>query len=254
MATIRKRGTKWQVQIRRHGFPSISRSFSRKSDAAEWARHWETKADRNELPTNTKVLDSISLGTLVRRYRDEIVPRKRSAEVETIILNAFLRDPICRKKLSVVTTADFAAYRDRRLGKVTQKSLARQLSPLSNMFNVAKVEWGLPLRNNPLSELRLETVDNKRSRRMRDGELDRLVVAAKGTRNRLILPVALFALETAMRRGEILAMRWEHVELERRSMIVPRVEERLFPNHSAHKPGMRPAAAEFRGRPTAYFP
>jgi hypothetical protein len=118
MATIRKRGTKWQVQIRRHGFPSIARSFSKKSDAAEWARHWEAKADRNELPANTKILDSISLGDLVQRYRNEVVPKKRGAEIETIILNAFLRDPICRKKLSALTTADFAAYRDRRLGEI----------------------------------------------------------------------------------------------------------------------------------------
>jgi hypothetical protein len=102
MATIRKRGTKWQVQIRRHGFPSISKSFSKKSDASEWARHWEAKADRNELPANTKILDSLSLGELVQRYRNEVVPKKRGAEIETIILNAFLRDPICQKKLSVL--------------------------------------------------------------------------------------------------------------------------------------------------------
>ncbi|MER8484248.1 site-specific integrase [Mesorhizobium sp. M1322] len=219
MATIRKRGTKWQVQIRRQGFPTISRSFLKKGDAAEWARHWEAKADRNELPANAKVLDSISLGQLVERYRDEVVVTKRGAEDETVVLNAFLRDPLCKKKLSALSTADFATYRDRRLTSISARTLARQLAPLSNMFNIAKREWGIPLGKNPLSDLRMAVQDNRRDRRLREHELDRLIKVSRKTRNPLVLPF-LFALETAMRRGEILAMRWEHVDLSHRFVII----------------------------------
>ena len=100
MAAIRKRGTTWQVQIRRQGFPALSRTFLNKSEAFEWARHWEVKADRNELPISTKILDTISLGQLVKRYRDEVASQKRGAELETMTLNVFLREPICWKKLS----------------------------------------------------------------------------------------------------------------------------------------------------------
>ncbi len=220
MATIRKRGSKWQVQIRRQGFPTVSKTFLRKTDAAEWARHWEFKADRNDLPTNTKALRHISLGELVRRYRDEVVIAKRGGAVETIVLNAFLRDPLCSKKLSVVSAADFATYRDKRLTKVAPKTLARQLAPLSNMFNIARREWGLPLGENPLSNLRIRAKDNRRDRRLRHGELDMLHAANKQTRNPLILPIVLFALETAMRRGEILAMTWSEVDLEKRSVVI----------------------------------
>ncbi len=149
------------------------------------------------------------------------MPSKRSAEVETIILNAFLRDPICRKKLSAITTADFAAYRDKRLTEISSKSLARQLSPLTNMFNVAQHEWDLPLGSNPLAKLSLKVLHEKRDRRLRAGERERLALAARKTRNPLIWQVVLFALETAMRRGEILSMRWEHIDLERRSVTVP---------------------------------
>ncbi|RWP14864.1 MAG: site-specific integrase [Mesorhizobium sp.] len=221
MATIRKRGTKWQVQIRRQEFPTISRSFLNKGDAAEWARHWEAKADRNDLPTNTKALNSISLGQLVERYRDEVVISKRGAEVETIVLNAFLREPLCRKKLSVLTTADFAIYRDKRLASISATTLARQLAPLSNMFNIAKREWAIPLKGNPLSDLRMSAQRNRRERRLRKGELDRLVLASRTTRNSLILPIILFALETALRRGELLALSWEHIDFERRSAAIP---------------------------------
>jgi|SoiMethySBSTD1v2_1073268.scaffolds.fasta_scaffold756661_3 hypothetical protein len=46
MATIRKRGTKWQVQVRRVGHRSISASFNVLKDARAWAREREIEADR----------------------------------------------------------------------------------------------------------------------------------------------------------------------------------------------------------------
>jgi integrase len=220
MAAIRKRGCNWQVQIRRQNMPPVTRTFSKKSDATEWARFWESKADRNELPANTRILNEVSLGELVQRYLEEIVPTKKGAANETIVLKAFMRDPICSKKLSVLATSDFAAYRDKRLEAVTGKSLARWLSPLSNMFRIARFEWGLPL-SNPLTDLRLVTTDRKRQRRLHEGELERLLLAVRRSRNRYIKPVILFAIETAMRRGEILAMQWDHLDFIRCSVAIP---------------------------------
>jgi len=56
MASIRKRKNKYQVQIRRNGFPDLSKSFEHLRDAKEWARHTEIKLDRNELAPNRKEL------------------------------------------------------------------------------------------------------------------------------------------------------------------------------------------------------
>jgi hypothetical protein len=56
MATIRKRGAKWQVQIRRVGVRSVSRSFHVRKDAEAWARQMEVQADRCELPDDPKAL------------------------------------------------------------------------------------------------------------------------------------------------------------------------------------------------------
>jgi hypothetical protein len=110
MPTIRKRGQKYQVQVRRSGQRQLSRSFHLLRDAQTWARQAELEADRRGLPADPKALKQITLGELVGRYRDTITPRKRSAEVERAVLNAFLRHPICRFKISEITRADFAAY------------------------------------------------------------------------------------------------------------------------------------------------
>ncbi|MER9348496.1 site-specific integrase [Mesorhizobium sp. M0227] len=228
MATLRKRNGRWQVQVRRQGFPIQSRSFLSKADANEWARTIERQHDRQELGPDRKALKAMTLAYLVTRYRDEVVPKKRGSAVETILMNRFLRYPICQKTLNDLTTADFAAYRDQRLSEpkhrsdkpVTPKSLKRELSPLSHMFRHAVVEWEIPVRN-PLDGLKLKVTDNKRERRLLAGELDRLLEATKKGRNKLVAPIILFALETAMRRGEILSIQFRHVDLGRLSLVIP---------------------------------
>ncbi|MCV0351846.1 MAG: site-specific integrase [Nitratireductor sp.] len=221
MASIRKRNDKYQVQIRRKGFPPVSRCFRNLKDAKEWSRHMETLADRKDLPVDTKVLDSLTLGDLIRRYRDEVVPAKRGAEIETVILNSFLKQPINNRPVSEITTADFVAYRDKRLAEIRPISLKRQLSPISNMFEVAKTDWGLPLKENPLKRLKINGTDRRRERRLRAGEYERLIAAANQRRSNYLSPIIGFALETAMRRGEILAMRWDDVDMDRRSILIP---------------------------------
>ena len=50
MATIRKRGSRFQVQVRRQGQPIQSRTFLQLKDAQAWARQMEVQADRHDLP------------------------------------------------------------------------------------------------------------------------------------------------------------------------------------------------------------
>ena len=220
MASIRKFKGKYQVQVRRRGWPSVSRSFHKLTDAREWARQMEVKADRAELEPDRKILEETTLAVLVRRYRDEVVAFKKSRDVETFILNAFLRHPICRKSLSQVMPSDFASYRDERLRTITPKSLSRQLSPIHNMYEVARDEWGIPIRQNPLDKVKLKAADNKRERRLREGEYKKLLEAARTRQNPWIEKVIIFAIETAMRRGEILNLNWDQVDLKRRSVTI----------------------------------
>jgi hypothetical protein len=152
MATIRKRRGKWEVQIRRAGLHPTTKSFHQRKDAEEWARNMEIKADRADLPSDPKALQRITLSELVIRYRDSISFKKRSYDKERFFLKVFLAHPICAKYLSNISTEDFAAYRDNRLLSIKPLSLKRELAPIHNLFEVARYEWGLPLRDNPLDK------------------------------------------------------------------------------------------------------
>ena len=221
MATIRRRGSKWQVQIRRKGLRPMARTFHASKDAETWARQMEVLADQGDLLPDARVLERVTLGDLVKRYRDTVSVSKRDHASERYILTAFLGHPMCSKRLSQVHTEDFATYRDQRLKDIKPTSLKRQLAPIHHLFELARDEWGLPLRTNPLDKLQLKAPSQKRERRLRPGELDRLMDASSNLKNPLITPIIQFALATGMRRGEILAVERRHIDWERRSLLIP---------------------------------
>lgn len=221
MATIRKHRDKWQVQIRRVGVRPMSKSFTLRKDALEWARHIERQADRHELPTDPKALQSVTFGDLVQRYRDTVTPGKKTADAEKYVLNALLTHKICSRRLSELRTEDFARYRDDRLEVIQPTSLKRELTPVRHLFEVARDEWGLPLKENPLHKLKLEAPDQRRERRLRPGELDIILGEAQRCHNKLMVPIIRWALATAMRRGEIVKMRWSNLNRQQRTLFIP---------------------------------
>jgi len=247
MASIRKRRNKWQVQIRRKGSRPLTRSFLARKDAETWSRLIELQVDRRELPADARELDVLTLGDLVRRYRDRITPRKRRAEIETIELNAFLRHRICSVPLSELSTADFANYRDERLALVKPATIRRQLSPVRHLLRIASEEWNLPLTQNPLERLRIHGVDQRRNRRLRSSELAALLSEAANTRNKYVRPIILIALETGMRRGEILSLKQSDVSFERQILRIETSKngyEREIPLTRAAMSLLRPLARQ----------
>ncbi len=221
MASIRKRGSKYQVQVRRVGQASTSKSFHELKDAKIWARLMEVKADKGDLLADPKVLKQTTLAEIVRRYRDTISPRKRSYDTERLVLSAFLLHPICRRRLSELRTEDFAAYRDERLGEVKPSTVRRQLAIIKHALEVARGEWSVPIQGNPLTKLQFNGGDQRRERRLRPGEFEALIEAAKQSHNRFVLPLFTLALETAMRRGEILAVKKHHIDFDKRTLLIP---------------------------------
>jgi hypothetical protein len=75
MASIRKRGSKWQVQIRRNGLPAINRTFIAKDDAIRWAREQDRAVDRGEtFPSTIGDTRQTFLSEIMDRYVQEVSP------------------------------------------------------------------------------------------------------------------------------------------------------------------------------------
>lgn len=208
MATLRKRGQQWHVQVRRKGRASITRSFLLRSDALAWAQQQEFEADRQNLPTAHRSLRGITVADIVTRYRDEVVPGKRGADRETVLLNAFLRQPLARVALSDVTTGLVSAYCAERLQRVKPATVNRELDILRHALAVACRNWDVPLARNVFAEVTRPKTSAPRERRLRSDEWDSLQLAFAQCRNSHVCFLVELALETGMRRGEILRAQW----------------------------------------------
>jgi len=221
MATITKRGGGWFAQIRRKGYPTQYKTFRLKADAVAWAREREGAIDGGAVPRGSRGLTATTLGAVLRRYIREVTPTKRSADTERMRLEKLQRDPVCDLDLASLSAHAISAYRDRRLVEVKPATVRRELALLHHALHVAGREWGYGLATNPIALVTPPSVDDARDRRLRVGELERLEEAMATTRNPLVRPVVLLAIETAMRRAEILNLRRRDLDFAQRTVHIP---------------------------------
>jgi integrase len=221
MATIRKRGDRWQAQVRRTGTAALSRTFKLKADAERWAAGVEVDGERQGIASNPRHLKQTILGELIKRYRDTVVPLHRSRVNETAVLNAFLRQPIAGLSLSEVSASHFAVYRDQRLKQVKAGTVIRELGLIQHALEVGRKEWGISLPVNPVKAISKPKSDRPRDRRLQDGEWVAIQKALDTCRNPAIASVVKFAVATAMRRGEILMARWGDLNWSESTLHIP---------------------------------
>ena len=237
MASFRKRNGKWQVQVRRSGSEPQTRTFRSKEDAQVWARMIEARMDRADLPDGQKELKSLSLGDLLVRYREEITPRKKSAHKERYRLQRLLNHDIAQTRLDRLHAHKFATFRDERLTRVGPQAARHDLNLLSHAINIARTEWGVCLPSNPIDQIRKPTVPGFRERRISAEELERLSTGAcVQTMPQHLWPLITVALETAMRKGEMLGLRWSDISFPERTATLAETKNgspRVVPLSSA---------------------
>jgi len=225
MATIRKRGDKWQARIQLKGFEPAAKSFTTKADAEAWGKITEAEMIRGVFIKRTDA-ERTTLAEALSRYEKEVTSGKKGADTERVRIAKWKRHKLAQKALGTLKASDFAGYRDARLKDGAAAATVRlELAIISNLFNVARKEWSFEGLANPIEAMRLPTSKNARNRLFLDGEEARLLQAlapaargedgrfGDGCANPLLRPLVQLALATAMRRGELLALRWENIRL-----------------------------------------
>jgi integrase len=221
MASYRQRNGKWQARVLHDGCPDQTRTFATKADAEKWARSVESKIDRGVF-ANVSEAQRTTLGDAIARYLVEVTPTMKGATEDTIRLKAIMRKPIARWSMANLSAAHIAAYRDERLKQVSAGTVIRELAYLSSIINHARREWGITVPN-PVQMVRKPQSPQARSRVLTDEEVAKLLQALEptGRRSHWTKPAVQLALATAMRRGELLSLRWEHIDLKGRTAFLP---------------------------------
>jgi integrase len=217
MATFRFRANRWQARVRRKGNPDLTKTFVNRQDAERWARSAEVDLDRGSY-VNPVEAQRITLGGLIDRYIREVLPAMKGAKDDGIRLAAMKRNSVAKLSLANLTPEAIGKYRDERLRTVAAGTVVRNLAYISSVINHARREWGITVAN-PIPLVRKPTAPKGRDRLLSADELARLLRALEptGRRNPWMQPLVQLALETAMRRGELLALRWSDIDLSGRT-------------------------------------
>lgn len=224
--------------MRRRGYPAQSKTFNTKAEAEAWAKMIESEMSRGVWVSRSEA-EATTLYEALTRYEEEVSPAKKGAAQESSILKTCKAIDLAKRPLAAIRSADVAKLRDEWLKDYKPATVLRRLAVLSHVFNIARKEWGMESLSNPVELVRKPQPNNARTRRIatvdpsadtlgsdnpesergaQDGELER-VVAASGSA--LLPSIIWLAVETAMRRGEIVTLRWEHVDLKRRVAHLP---------------------------------
>lgn len=221
MATIRSRSGKWQARVRRIGFPEESQSFATKTEAQAWARSVESEMDKGTHQPCSEARH-ILLKDVLLRYKAEVTPTKRGAQREGESIDFMTRQKFTAHSMATLTPAIVAGYRDDRLKTVSAGTIIRELSILSGAISHARREWGIPTPN-PCALVRKPATPQGRTRLLTADEERRLLDELRPVKRRspLMIPLVTLALETAMRRGELLAMQWQNIDLDSQTVVLP---------------------------------
>ena len=243
------------MQVRLRGQKQLSRTFTFKADAENWARQFEASIERGDLNGPTAETAASTLDELLDRYERTVTRAKKGAESEAYRLKVLRRHSIAALALDEVTPLMVCSYRDDRLKKVSPSSVRRELAVLQHCLEIARREWNVGLSKNPVAEITKPSENAARQRRITNAELHRLNEALGRSRNPILANVFRFAMHTGMRRGEILSIRWADIDLQTRTVALadtknghPRVVP-LSPSGIASMPprtmGMRDDARVF---------
>lgn len=234
MGSIIKRDSgKWWARVRAAGYPPQSRTFELKKDAERWVTATERELETSGF-VDRREAERTTLRTVLKRYLAEVTPGKKSKDFETIKIGVLQGDKaLADLKMSAITSSAVAAWRDRRAKKVGAATIIRELGILSAVLNHARREWDIHVEN-PIRYVKRPPAPRARDRRLSIEEETYLLGAlaevprkadgtfgSGGSRNPWLAPLILLALETAMRRGELLSLQWQHIDLKRQVAHLP---------------------------------
>lgn len=121
-----------------------------------------------------------------------------------------LKDFFGGLSLAEITPHLIEQFRQKRLLEVSPSTVNRNLACLSCLFNKAKL-WGKFEEDNPVAQVKKFKVRNARMRFLEQREVQMLINACNG----YLKAIVIIAVNTGMRRGEILSLKWNDLDLIR---------------------------------------
>ena len=215
MATFVTAGKKTKAIIHKQGHRTLCKTFIKKTDAAVWARKVESEIERGLFEDTAKakttcfklVLDEYYQSCAQRQLKALKFVRSHSRTITAHLGSNMIAD---------INSELLASYRDTRLQRVRPATVKHELGIIMRALKFAVNEKGIYLPSFP--KITFPQVRNARNRRVSDDEIERLTSHISNPEVNLLIKLAL---ETGMRRGELLNIHWQDINWSAKTLIIP---------------------------------
>lgn len=233
MATIEKRVdstgcTTYRVKVRVKGYSPETASFQRRTDAKHWASNIES-AMREGRHFNKPESRVRTLSESIERYQKEALPNLKDQSSRTYHL-AWWANEIGFKVLGDIRASTISECREklrqspsdfgRHKGQIrSETTVNRYLASLSALLSIAVREWDW-LESNPCKNVKRGKEPRGRVRFLSDKERIDLLEGCENSKLLELKIIVLLAMTTGARRGEIMNLRWRHMDLKSNKMTL----------------------------------
>ena len=215
MASIQKldnkKGVSYRVQIRRRGLPNIYKTFLSKKQANLFALKLEDNA-RDHKAYCTK----LSFNELVESYLSNAYlgtkPQMQHSRLKHWL--GILGD----KSIMNINRSDIELGLKNLPEGLSNTTINKYKKLVSVVFNYGIRELGLL--DNPTRYIRSLPEKKGRTRYLSDNERERLFKACRDSKWDKLYLLVLMAITTGARRGELLSLRWNSVDIDKQTAYV----------------------------------
>ncbi|MGX9732311.1 site-specific integrase [Janthinobacterium aestuarii] len=221
MPTIRKKGEgQYHVQIRKRGYPTQTKTFTKEADARRWATIIESEMERGVFVSRTEA-EATLVKDVLQRFATEILPTKRSEQSDKSRIKT-LTEAFGDYRLASLNSTQVARFRDQRLKVVGPQSVIHEINLLNRVLKTATMDWGIALPGGlPTTQVRKPAKPRGRDRRVTEEEITRITENTESTELRTIVTLAV---ETGMRRSELASLTWKETDLKKQTVYLPKTK------------------------------
>jgi len=221
MPTIRKKGEgQYHVQIRKRGYPTQTKTFTKEADARRWATIIESEMERGVFVSRAEA-EATLVKDVLQRFATEVLPTKRSEQSDKSRIKT-LMVAFGDYRLASLNSTQVARFRDQRLKLVGPQSVIHEINLLNRVLKAATMDWGIALPGGlPTAQVRKPVKPRGRERRITEAEISKILEATESAELRTIVTLAV---ETGMRRNEQASLTWDEIDLEKQTAYLPQTK------------------------------
>ena len=203
------------------------KTFRTKTLATIWATQREAELQRG-LIASVDLAQRTAFSEVIEDYRIRVMPSKRGHHIKFTLLHLDRR--FGKFRLISITPRDISLFRDERLANgASGSTVIKDLNMLRVLIDYAIREMNIHLPSNPARICKNPKAAPSRTRVL---DADEETCLFDQFQHPMLPFIATLALETAMRLGELLNMRWGDIDFKKRTLNIPHTKTdtpRLIP-------------------------